>query len=357
MSIIVAGRFESMSDAERAARELHKHGFSVWDVSVFSVGGGEGQSSSRVPGVLLAARADDGRLQIAAGLLQSAGAQDIERAEGRWEGGRWADFDPQRAPTRMAHGAESGPSSEQGAASQTEVRQPGAAQPGEEVGDAAFVPTGNEDPGSEIDQSLEAENGRRNPSSMLDPAGRMGARSGASQANPQQGDPEIEAQVRRRMEASMDGDISRGDRARADAQASGEPRARTAPAQQSDSAGQQPQPVGQQQNKQGPAGASEDGKADSPQDAGASGQEAGTGKNELSRGEAWEQAESRRKPGDPPAPDVPLNRNNTTTPEPEGPNDTPRQMRRGEFPPGVGEGELNDPGSTTPGSPKVENRS
>ncbi|MBY4896090.1 hypothetical protein K6V06_03630 [Cupriavidus sp. AU9028] len=77
----------------------------------------------------------------------------------------------------------------------------------------------------------------------------------------------------------------------------------------------------------------------------------------MSRGQAWEQAESRRKPGDPPAPDVPLNRNNTTTPEPDGPKDTARQMRRGEFPPGVGEGELNDPGSTTPGAPDVENRS
>ena len=67
----------------------------------------------------------------------------------------------------------------------------------------------------------------------------------------------------------------------------------------------------------------------------------------------WEQAESHRKPEDGLAPDAP-NRPLITTPEPD---DQISRMRRGEFPPGVGERELRDPGRQTPGAPPTRNES
>lgn len=72
--------------------------------------------------------------------------------------------------------------------------------------------------------------------------------------------------------------------------------------------------------------------------------------------EAWESAQSHRQPGEKDN-EPELVRGATTTPEPSGPNDTFRQIRRGQFPPGVGEGDLRDPGSTTPDAPKVDSRS
>jgi hypothetical protein len=57
------------------------------------------QASARRGGVIVAARAVEHAQRIAAvNVLRSAGAQDIERADGTWEGGRWTDFDPLKAP-------------------------------------------------------------------------------------------------------------------------------------------------------------------------------------------------------------------------------------------------------------------
>ncbi len=57
------------------------------------------QASVRQSGVIVAARAPDYAQRIlVVNVLRSSGAHDIERADGTWEGGRWTDFDPLKAP-------------------------------------------------------------------------------------------------------------------------------------------------------------------------------------------------------------------------------------------------------------------
>jgi hypothetical protein len=57
------------------------------------------QVSVRHSGVIVAARAGEyARRILAVNVLRSSGARDIERADGTWEGGRWTDFDPLKAP-------------------------------------------------------------------------------------------------------------------------------------------------------------------------------------------------------------------------------------------------------------------
>jgi hypothetical protein len=168
MSSIVAGRFDTLPDAERAARALYTRGFSVWDVSIFSVGGDAGTGrASRPAGVLLSARAEGELTAQAVEILRAAGARDLERAEGRWENGRWTDFDPGAPPLRM----EEGDTARGGA---TGVGAAGNGAPGQAYDSAArgttgpdnersgqlgaasvaFNETGNEDPGAEIDQAI-----------------------------------------------------------------------------------------------------------------------------------------------------------------------------------------------------------
>jgi hypothetical protein len=53
---------------------------------------------TRDSGVLLAAHVTQESQPLAAQTLREAGGADIERATGRWQHGRWADFDPTRAP-------------------------------------------------------------------------------------------------------------------------------------------------------------------------------------------------------------------------------------------------------------------
>jgi len=52
----------------------------------------------RDSGVLLAVHVTPDTQQMAAGLLREAGGASIERATGRWQQGRWADFDPTQPP-------------------------------------------------------------------------------------------------------------------------------------------------------------------------------------------------------------------------------------------------------------------
>lgn len=56
-----------------------------------------GQPPVRNAGVVLAAHlasADTATVDTVATVLRQGGAKDVERAEGRWVDGRWADFDP-----------------------------------------------------------------------------------------------------------------------------------------------------------------------------------------------------------------------------------------------------------------------
>jgi hypothetical protein len=56
---------------------------------------------TRDSGVLLAAHVTPETQPLAAQTLREAGGADVERATGRWQQGRWADFDPTRAPVQL----------------------------------------------------------------------------------------------------------------------------------------------------------------------------------------------------------------------------------------------------------------
>jgi hypothetical protein len=64
---------------------------------------------NRHAGVLLALHTDISREAEACKLLRDAGGVDVERAQGRWQEGRWVDFDPlkppEREPEHMLRGA------------------------------------------------------------------------------------------------------------------------------------------------------------------------------------------------------------------------------------------------------------
>ncbi|PCE22469.1 hypothetical protein BWP39_22590 [Paraburkholderia acidicola] len=53
---------------------------------------------ARGSGVLLAVHASPDTQPVAARVLREAGGVEVERANGRWQQGRWADFDPTRTP-------------------------------------------------------------------------------------------------------------------------------------------------------------------------------------------------------------------------------------------------------------------
>jgi hypothetical protein len=56
------------------------------------------QQPVREAGVLLAVHVSDETRRMAEELLREAGAEDVERASGRWQSGKWADFNPVSAP-------------------------------------------------------------------------------------------------------------------------------------------------------------------------------------------------------------------------------------------------------------------
>ncbi|MCT9124581.1 hypothetical protein [Cupriavidus gilardii] len=320
MSTIVAGRFESFADAERAARGLYGHGFSVWDVSIFTIGTPQAaEQLGRPPGVLLAARVEPERLQTAAELIRLEGGRELEQAEGQWENGRWTDFDPLGTPRPLQ---ETAPHERAG-----------------QLGEGALNPTGNEDPGSEIDQSVRQDEDRH--------GGQAGTGAGAN------GERDLGVLLTPGQHTTTHEGVSKGDEARMQGQRAGEPR-------QQGATGETP-PAGQGAGQ----GASQGQFQDQGQGQG-QGQDQSQGQSqpeshgrhpaEQQPREAWESAPSHRQPGEKDN-EPELVRGATTTPEPSGPNDTFRQIRRGQFPPGVGEGDLRDPGSTTPDAPKVDNRS
>jgi hypothetical protein len=56
---------------------------------------------TRDSGVLLATHVTPETQLLAAQILRDAGGAEIERASGRWQHGRWADFDPTRPPVEL----------------------------------------------------------------------------------------------------------------------------------------------------------------------------------------------------------------------------------------------------------------
>lgn len=52
----------------------------------------------RPAGVMLAVNAEGERSSDIARMLVAAGGQEVERAQGRWRGGKWEDFDPLTPP-------------------------------------------------------------------------------------------------------------------------------------------------------------------------------------------------------------------------------------------------------------------
>jgi hypothetical protein len=64
---------------------------------------------SRDSGVLVAVHVTPETQQQAARVLRESGGMEIERATGRWQQGRWSDFDPTRTvqPITAAEGAQS----------------------------------------------------------------------------------------------------------------------------------------------------------------------------------------------------------------------------------------------------------
>jgi hypothetical protein len=63
---------------------------------------------TRDSGVLVAVHVSPDSQRDAARILHDAGGAAIERATGRWQQGRWADFDPTRPPRPLSEFAEKG---------------------------------------------------------------------------------------------------------------------------------------------------------------------------------------------------------------------------------------------------------
>ena len=124
MSTVIAGMFDSIFQAEVAAESLRRHHFDNQDVCLFACNPSgamgaepgvnvgprsgvrekfdgkdgkriENRLAQRRAGVIVAARAKGPAEELTAiQVLQAEGASDIEKAEGKWSGGRWTDFDP-----------------------------------------------------------------------------------------------------------------------------------------------------------------------------------------------------------------------------------------------------------------------
>ncbi|ODV44264.1 hypothetical protein AWV79_09870 [Cupriavidus sp. UYMMa02A] len=133
MSPIVFGRFEAISPAEDAARALYARGFSVWDVSILCAATEDTRRAGGPVPVVLAACVRRGNAAVAADVLREAGVRDLQRTQGKWESGRWTDFDPV-----------------------THCPSQDAAQPVAR-GAVDCESTGNEDPGSELEHYVDPQ--------------------------------------------------------------------------------------------------------------------------------------------------------------------------------------------------------
>ena len=131
MSIIIAGMFESIDQAEGAAESLRRHHFATHDVCHFAqrpagaaAGAGadalgesfvaleklEGKGSDDRPlrsrsSVMVAVRVNGAAEErTAIQVLEAEGASHIERVEGEWKEGRWADFHSVVEPRLVSDG-------------------------------------------------------------------------------------------------------------------------------------------------------------------------------------------------------------------------------------------------------------
>lgn len=93
VSIIAAGvgayigsLIGAMSHTRRGGRLAHRE---------------KGPHEEHSSGVLLAVHVSPDTQQVAARVLRDTGGVEVERASGRWQQGRWADFDPTRTPTPL----------------------------------------------------------------------------------------------------------------------------------------------------------------------------------------------------------------------------------------------------------------
>lgn len=73
--------------------------------SVEEAHGAKRAGEGRPAGVMLAVNAEGERAQEIAALLVQAGGKEIERAQGRWRGGKWEDFDPLDPPVPQNAGS------------------------------------------------------------------------------------------------------------------------------------------------------------------------------------------------------------------------------------------------------------
>ena len=86
----LAGALGEMGETDSAAKEA---GEAPPNQPVDSI------PMERPAGFIVAARAPEySRRVVAANVLQSLGAKDVERADGTWQMGKWVDFDPLQAP-------------------------------------------------------------------------------------------------------------------------------------------------------------------------------------------------------------------------------------------------------------------
>ncbi len=86
----LAGALGDMGETDSAAKE---RGEPAVEATV------DGIPMERPAGFIVAARAPEyARRVVAANILQSVGAKDVERADGTWQMGKWVDFDPLQSP-------------------------------------------------------------------------------------------------------------------------------------------------------------------------------------------------------------------------------------------------------------------
>jgi hypothetical protein len=113
MEPIIAGTFESFTEAETFVESLLNANFSKDDISIIAVESSESDSAPsansqashnwrpyrRMCGSLVAIHAEEnGEILTVALMLKRSGAKAVEWAIGSWQNGRWVDFTPQTSP-------------------------------------------------------------------------------------------------------------------------------------------------------------------------------------------------------------------------------------------------------------------
>jgi hypothetical protein len=104
MATIIAGGFGTEVQAQATVRQLLNAGVRLDDLCSFRVNPPDdvqsGATEVRPAENLVAVNVGRSRgdAEAIAAIFRACGASQIERAEGRWAYGAWADFDPTAAP-------------------------------------------------------------------------------------------------------------------------------------------------------------------------------------------------------------------------------------------------------------------